>query len=168
MRFLLALLALPLFAMSGTQAQVPPTPTEIARYTGLHAAAHLLTSAPCRPLFLPSLEFPMLTVLSSLVISAALATPPDAPPRGGPPGPPPIGVLVMHLVEEIDLPDGERQAVRDLGDQARAELLAFAAQLPATAWQELAVARGETVAGRLRFAPSAPVRLALWRKPALS
>ena len=34
------LLALPLFAMSGTQAQVPPTPTEIARYTGLHAAAH--------------------------------------------------------------------------------------------------------------------------------
>lgn len=64
----------------------------------------------------------MLTVLSSLVISAALATPPDAPPRGGPPGPPPIGVLVMHLVEEIDLPDGERQAVRDLGDQARAEL----------------------------------------------
>ncbi len=53
-------------------------------------------------------------------------------------------------------------------DQARAELLAFAAQLPATAWQELAVSRGETVAGRLRFAPSAPVRLALWRKPALS
>ena len=26
-------------------------------------------------------------------------------------------------------------------------------------------ASGETVAGRLRFAPAAPVRLALWRKP---
>ena len=26
--------------MSGTQAQVPPTPTEISRFTGLHAAAH--------------------------------------------------------------------------------------------------------------------------------
>jgi hypothetical protein len=40
--------------------------------------------------------------------------------------------------------------------------------VPAEDWQELNLSRGETVAGRLRFAPSAPVRLALWRKPALS
>ena len=50
-------------------------------------------------------------------------------------------------------------------DNARADLLAFAAEVPAEAWQELALASGETVAGRLRFAPAAPVRLALWRKP---
>ncbi|MBL8457736.1 MAG: hypothetical protein JNM92_00070 [Zoogloea sp.] len=66
------------------------------------------------------------------------------------------------------LAPGGRLVATAEDDQARAELLAFAAQLPATAWQELAVSRGETVAGRLRFAPSAPVRLALWRKPALS
>ena len=66
------------------------------------------------------------------------------------------------------LAPGGRLVATAEDDQARAELLAFAGQLPATAWQELAVSRGETVAGRLRFAPSAPVRLALWRKPALS
>ena len=50
-------------------------------------------------------------------------------------------------------------------DHARAELLAFSAEVPAEAWQELSLSTGETVAGRLRFAPAAPVRLALWRKP---
>ena len=40
------------------------------------------------------------------------------------------------------------------------------AQVPAEAWQELSQSRGECVAGRLRFVPDAPVRLALWRKPA--
>ena len=50
-------------------------------------------------------------------------------------------------------------------DHARADLLNFATTVPAEAWQELSLACGHTVAGRLRFAPAAPVRLALWRKP---
>ena len=66
------------------------------------------------------------------------------------------------------LAPGGRLVATAEDDQARADLLAFAAQVPAEAWQELSLSRGETVAGRLRFAPSAPVRLALWRKPALS
>ena len=61
-------------------------------------------------------------------------------------------------------PGGRLVATAD-DDNARADLLAFAAEVPAEAWQELALASGETVAGRLRFAPAAPVRLALWRKP---
>jgi hypothetical protein len=32
-------------------------------------------------------------------------------------------------------------------DQARADLLAFAGQVPAEAWQELSLSRGETVSG---------------------
>ncbi|WP_139379482.1 hypothetical protein [Zoogloea sp. LCSB751] len=66
------------------------------------------------------------------------------------------------------LAPGGRLVASAEDDQARAELLAFAAQVPAEAWQELSLSCGETVAGRLRFMPSAPVRLALWRKPALS
>ncbi|MBS0347506.1 MAG: hypothetical protein JSR69_13745 [Proteobacteria bacterium] len=66
------------------------------------------------------------------------------------------------------LAPGGRLVASAEDDQARADLLAFAAQVPAEAWQELSLSRGETVAGRLRFTPSAPVRLALWRKPALS
>jgi precorrin-6Y C5,15-methyltransferase (decarboxylating) len=66
------------------------------------------------------------------------------------------------------LAPGGRLVATAEDDQARADLLAFAGQVPATAWQELSLSRGETVAGRLRFAPSAPVRLALWCKPALS
>ncbi len=66
------------------------------------------------------------------------------------------------------LAPGGRLVATAEDDQARADLLAFANQVPAEAWQELSLSRGETVAGRLRFAPSAPVRLALWRKPALS
>lgn len=63
------------------------------------------------------------------------------------------------------LAPGGRLVVTAEDDHARAELLAFAADVPADAWQELNLARGETVAGRLRFAPAAPIRLALWRKP---
>jgi precorrin-6Y C5,15-methyltransferase (decarboxylating) len=66
------------------------------------------------------------------------------------------------------LAPGGRLVASAEDDQARGDLLAFAAQVPAEAWQELSLSCGETVAGRLRFAPSAPVRLALWRKPALS
>lgn len=66
------------------------------------------------------------------------------------------------------LAPGGRLVASAEDDQARGDLLAFAAQVPAEAWQELSLSRGETVAGRLRFTPSAPVRLALWRKPALS
>ncbi|HRH74915.1 MAG TPA: hypothetical protein PLM62_17630, partial [Zoogloea sp.] len=66
------------------------------------------------------------------------------------------------------LAPGGRLVATAEDDQARADLLAFAGQVPAAAWQELSLSRGETVAGRLRFAPSAPVRLALWCKPALS
>lgn len=66
------------------------------------------------------------------------------------------------------LAPGGRLVATAEDDQARADLLAFSAQVPAEAWQEVGLARGETVAGRLRFAPGAPVRLALWRKPALS
>lgn len=63
------------------------------------------------------------------------------------------------------LAPGGRLVATAEDDNARADLLAFAAQVPAEAWQELSLARGETVAGRLRFAPAAPIRLALWRKP---
>ncbi len=63
------------------------------------------------------------------------------------------------------LAPGGRLVATAEDDHARADLLAFAAQVPAEAWQELSLARGETVAGRLRFAPAAPTRLALWRKP---
>lgn len=63
------------------------------------------------------------------------------------------------------LAPGGRLVASAEDDHARADLLAFAAQVPAEAWQELSLSRGETVAGRLRFAPAAPVRLALWRKP---
>ncbi|WP_153162291.1 hypothetical protein [Zoogloea sp. 1C4] len=63
------------------------------------------------------------------------------------------------------LAPGGRLVATAEDDHARADLLAFAAQVPAEAWQELSLARGETVAGRLRFAPAAPIRLALWRKP---
>ncbi|MCK6393257.1 SAM-dependent methyltransferase [Zoogloea sp.] len=66
------------------------------------------------------------------------------------------------------LAPGGRLVATAEDDQARADLLAFAGRVPAEAWHELSLSRGETVAGRLRFAPSAPVRLALWRKPALS
>ena len=66
------------------------------------------------------------------------------------------------------LAPGGRLVASAEDDQARGELLAFATQVPAEAWQELSLSRGETVAGRLRFTPSAPVRLALWRKPVLS
>jgi precorrin-6Y C5,15-methyltransferase (decarboxylating) len=66
------------------------------------------------------------------------------------------------------LSPGGRLVATAEDDDARADLLAFAGQVPAEDWQELNLSRGETVAGRLRFAPSAPVRLALWRKPALS
>lgn len=66
------------------------------------------------------------------------------------------------------LAPGGRLVATAEDDQARADLLAFSAEVPAEAWQEVGLARGETVAGRLRFAPGAPVRLALWRKPALS
>jgi precorrin-6Y C5,15-methyltransferase (decarboxylating) len=66
------------------------------------------------------------------------------------------------------LSPGGRLVATAEDDDARADLLAFAGQVPADDWQELNLSRGETVAGRLRFAPSAPVRLALWRKPALS
>lgn len=66
------------------------------------------------------------------------------------------------------LAPGGRLVATAEDDQARADLLAFSAEVPAEAWQEVSLARGETVAGRLRFAPGAPVRLALWRKPALS
>lgn len=63
------------------------------------------------------------------------------------------------------LAPGGRLVATAEDDHARADLLAFAAQVPAEAWQELSLACGETVAGRLRFAPAAPIRLALWRKP---
>lgn len=63
------------------------------------------------------------------------------------------------------LAPGGRLVATAEDDHARAELLAFAAEVPAEAWQELNLAHGETVAGRLRFAPAAPIRLALWRKP---
>ena len=63
------------------------------------------------------------------------------------------------------LAPGGRLVATAEDDNARADLLAFAAEVPAEAWQELSLSRGETVAGRLRFAPAAPVRLALWRKP---
>jgi len=63
------------------------------------------------------------------------------------------------------LAPGGRLVATAEDDNARADLLAFAAEVPAEAWQEVALANGETVAGRLRFAPAAPVRLALWRKP---
>ncbi len=66
------------------------------------------------------------------------------------------------------LAPGGRLVATAEDDQARADLLAFSAEVPAEAWEEVSLARGETVAGRLRFAPGAPVRLALWRKPALS
>ncbi|NML25133.1 SAM-dependent methyltransferase [Zoogloea dura] len=66
------------------------------------------------------------------------------------------------------LAPGGRLVATAEDDQARTDLLAFSAEVPAEAWQEVSLARGETVAGRLRFAPGAPVRLALWRKPALS
>lgn len=66
------------------------------------------------------------------------------------------------------LTPGGRLVATAEDDEARADLLAFSGQVPAEAWQELSLSRGETVAGRLRFAPSAPVRLALWRKPGLS
>lgn len=64
------------------------------------------------------------------------------------------------------LAPGGRLVASAEDDHARADLLAFAAEVPAAAWQELSLAHGETVAGRLRFAPAAPVRLALWRKEA--
>ncbi|HNC79404.1 MAG TPA: SAM-dependent methyltransferase [Rhodocyclaceae bacterium] len=64
------------------------------------------------------------------------------------------------------LAPGGRLVVSAEDDQARADLVTFAAQVPAEAWQELSQSRGECVAGRLRFVPDAPVRLALWRKPA--
>ena len=63
------------------------------------------------------------------------------------------------------LAPGGRLVATAEDDHARADLLAFAAEVPAEAWQELSLSAGETVAGRLRFAPAAPVRLALWRKP---
>lgn len=63
------------------------------------------------------------------------------------------------------LAPGGRLVATAEDDHARADLLAFAGEVPAEAWQELSLARGETVAGRLRFAPAAPIRLALWRKP---
>lgn len=63
------------------------------------------------------------------------------------------------------LAPGGRLVATAEDDHARADLLAFAGAVPAEAWQELSLARGETVAGRLRFAPAAPIRLALWRKP---
>ena len=63
------------------------------------------------------------------------------------------------------LAPGGRLVATAEDDHARAELLAFSAEVPAEAWQELSLSTGETVAGRLRFAPAAPVRLALWRKP---
>ncbi|MBS0368002.1 MAG: hypothetical protein JSS57_02260 [Proteobacteria bacterium] len=66
------------------------------------------------------------------------------------------------------LAPGGRLVASAEDDQARGDLLAFATEVPAEAWQELSLSSGETVAGRLRFTPSAPVRLALWRKPALS
>lgn len=66
------------------------------------------------------------------------------------------------------LSPGGRLVATAEDDDARADLLAFAGQVPADEWQELNLSRGVSVAGRLRFAPSAPVRLALWRKPALS
>jgi precorrin-6B methylase 2 len=66
------------------------------------------------------------------------------------------------------LSPGGRLVASAEDDDARADLLAFAGKVPAEDWQELNLSRGETVAGRLRFAPSAPVRLALWRKPAVS
>ncbi|MBS0355562.1 MAG: hypothetical protein JSR83_16880 [Proteobacteria bacterium] len=68
----------------------------------------------------------------------------------------------------VRLAPGGRLVASAEDDQARGELLAFATQVPAEAWQELSLSSGETVAGRLRFTPSAPVRLALWRKPAVS
>lgn len=63
------------------------------------------------------------------------------------------------------LAPGGRLVATAEDDHARADLLAFAGEVPAEAWQELSLSRGETVAGRLRFAPAAPIRLALWRKP---
>lgn len=63
------------------------------------------------------------------------------------------------------LAPGGRLVATAEDDTARADLLAFAQQVPASAWQELSLSTGNTVGGRLRFAPSAPVRVALWRKP---
>lgn len=63
------------------------------------------------------------------------------------------------------LAPGGRLVVSAEDDQARADLLAFASRHPAEAWEELSLSRGVSVAGRLRFEPAAPVRLALWRKP---
>ena len=61
----------------------------------------------------------------------------------------------MPMLADLDQP--VRSRTRDL--------LNFATHVPAEAWQELSLACGHTVAGRLRFAPAAPIRLALWRKP---
>ncbi|NTV11889.1 MAG: hypothetical protein HGA47_14150 [Zoogloea sp.] len=63
------------------------------------------------------------------------------------------------------LPPGGRLVVSAEDEEARADLIAGAAQWPAQRWEELSCSRGETLAGRLRFAPAAPVRLALWQKP---
>lgn len=79
--------------------------------------------------------------------------------RGG------VGLSEWLAAAWARLAPGGRLVATAEDDNARADLLAFAAEVPAEAWQELALASGETVAGRLRFAPAAPVRLALWRKP---
>lgn len=79
--------------------------------------------------------------------------------RGG------VGLSEWLAAAWARLAPGGRLVATAEDDNARADLLAFAAEVPAEAWQEVALATGETVAGRLRFAPAAPVRLALWRKP---
>lgn len=79
--------------------------------------------------------------------------------RGG------IGLSDWLAAAWARLAPGGRLVATAEDDHARADLLNFATQVPAEAWQELSLACGHTVAGRLRFAPAAPVRLALWRKP---
>ena len=79
--------------------------------------------------------------------------------RGG------IGLSDWLAAAWARLAPGGRLVATAEDDHARADLLNFATQVPAEAWQELSLACGHTVAGRLRFAPAAPIRLALWRKP---
>ncbi|WP_442769712.1 SAM-dependent methyltransferase [Zoogloea ramigera] len=79
--------------------------------------------------------------------------------RGG------VGLSEWLAAAWARLAPGGRLVATAEDDNARADLLAFPPEVPAEAWQEPALASGEPVAGRLRFAPAAPVRLALWRKP---
>lgn len=66
------------------------------------------------------------------------------------------------------LAPGGRLVATAEDEHSRAELLAFSLDVPAQAWQEMALSTGDSKGGRLRFQAAAAVRLALWRKPALS